>query len=101
VTGKDKGGSTGLDWGLWGGLMGRECCIWAQLQRDLRACNLMPEEAVSRMDTLKFVWDVKVLPTLPPYRRTSISGQKKAQITFPLRHFFPLKVVPLIEVLLY
>jgi hypothetical protein len=25
---------------------------------------------------------------------------KKAQITFPLRHFFPLKVVPLIEVLL-
>jgi hypothetical protein len=28
-------------------------------------------------------------------------GQKKAQITVPLRHFFPLKVVPLIEVLLY
>jgi hypothetical protein len=38
------------------------------------------------------------------YRRTSISGtkkaqitfplrQKKAHITFPLRHFFPLKVV--------
>jgi hypothetical protein len=27
------------------------------------------------------------------YRRTSISGTKKAQITFPLRHFFPLKVV--------
>jgi hypothetical protein len=26
---------------------------------------------------------------------------KKKQITFPLRHFFPLKVVPLIEVLLY
>jgi hypothetical protein len=26
-------------------------------------------------------------------RRTSISGTKKAQITFPLRHFFPLKVV--------
>jgi hypothetical protein len=35
------------------------------------------------------------------YRRTSISGTKKAEITFPLRHFFPLKVVPLIEVLLY
>jgi hypothetical protein len=35
------------------------------------------------------------------YRRNSISGTKKAQITFPLRHFFPLKVVPLIEVLLY
>jgi hypothetical protein len=35
------------------------------------------------------------------YKRTSISGTKKAQITFPLRHFFPLKVVPLIEVLLY
>jgi hypothetical protein len=60
------------------------------------------------------------------YRRTSISGTKKAKITFPLRHisplkvsnsmvksgqiawkivplrhFFPLKVVPLIEVLLY
>jgi hypothetical protein len=28
------------------------------------------------------------------------AGQKEAQITFPLRHFFPLKVVPLIEVLL-
>jgi hypothetical protein len=28
------------------------------------------------------------------YKRTSISGtKKKAQITFPLRHFFPLKVV--------
>jgi hypothetical protein len=27
--------------------------------------------------------------------------EKKAQITFPLRHFFPLKVVPLIEVFLY
>jgi hypothetical protein len=27
------------------------------------------------------------------YRRTSISGTKEAQITFPLRHFFPLKVV--------
>jgi hypothetical protein len=27
------------------------------------------------------------------YRRTLISGTKKAQITFPLRHFFPLKVV--------
>jgi hypothetical protein len=27
------------------------------------------------------------------YRRTPISGTKKAQITFPLRHFFPLKVV--------
>jgi hypothetical protein len=27
--------------------------------------------------------------------------EKKALITFPLRHFFPLKVVPLIEVLLY
>jgi hypothetical protein len=27
------------------------------------------------------------------YRRTSISGTKKAQITFPLRHFFPIKVV--------
>jgi hypothetical protein len=27
------------------------------------------------------------------YRRTSISGTKKAQITFPFRHFFPLKVV--------
>jgi hypothetical protein len=27
------------------------------------------------------------------YRRTSISGTKKAQINFPLRHFFPLKVV--------
>jgi hypothetical protein len=26
-------------------------------------------------------------------RRTSISGTKKAQITFPLKHFFPLKVV--------
>jgi hypothetical protein len=60
------------------------------------------------------------------YRRTSVSGTKKAQITFPirhffplrlsnsmekssqtawkivpLRHFFPLKVVPLIEALLY
>jgi hypothetical protein len=29
---------------------------------------------------------------LQEYRRTSISGTKKAQITFPLRHFFPLKV---------
>jgi hypothetical protein len=36
---------------------------------------------------------------LAVYRRTSISGPKKKQITFPLRHFFPLKVVPLIEVL--
>jgi hypothetical protein len=27
------------------------------------------------------------------YRRTSISGTKKAQIIFPLRHSFPLKVV--------
>jgi hypothetical protein len=27
------------------------------------------------------------------YRRTSISRTKKAQITFPLRHVFPLKVV--------
>jgi hypothetical protein len=27
------------------------------------------------------------------YRRTSISGTKEAQITFPLRHSFPLKVV--------
>jgi hypothetical protein len=27
------------------------------------------------------------------YRRTSISGTKKAQITFPFRHLFPLKVV--------
>jgi hypothetical protein len=27
------------------------------------------------------------------YRRTSISGTKKAQITFPLRHFLPLKVI--------
>jgi hypothetical protein len=27
------------------------------------------------------------------YRRTSISGTKKAKITFPLRQFFPLKVV--------
>jgi hypothetical protein len=26
--------------------------------------------------------------------------KKKEKITFPLRHFFPLKVVPLIEVLL-
>jgi hypothetical protein len=34
------------------------------------------------------------------YRRTSMSGTKKVQITFPLRHFFPLKVLPLIEVLL-
>jgi hypothetical protein len=30
---------------------------------------------------------------LMAYRRTSISGTKKAQITFPLRHNFPLKVV--------
>jgi hypothetical protein len=55
----------------------------------------------------------------PGYRRTSISGRKKstdnlpAQKLFPaegwqiawklvpLRHFFPLKVAPLIEVLLY
>jgi hypothetical protein len=29
----------------------------------------------------------------PLYRRTSMSGTKKAQITFPLRHLFPLKVV--------
>jgi hypothetical protein len=30
----------------------------------------------------------------PDFRRTSISGRKnKVQITFPLRHFFPLKVV--------
>jgi hypothetical protein len=35
------------------------------------------------------------------YRRTSISGPKKKQITFPLRLFSPLKVVPLIEVPLY
>jgi hypothetical protein len=28
---------------------------------------------------------------LAVYRRTSISGTKKAQITFPLRHFFPAK----------
>jgi hypothetical protein len=76
------------------------------------------------------------LPPSPPlealrdrhieYRRTSISGKKRSRITFPLRHFFllkvvkymekssqiaweivplrrffPLKVVPLIEVLLY
>jgi hypothetical protein len=34
------------------------------------------------------------------YRRISISGTKQAQITFPLRHFFPLEVVPLIKVLL-
>jgi hypothetical protein len=27
------------------------------------------------------------------YRRTSISGTKKAQITFPQGHFFPLKIV--------
>jgi hypothetical protein len=27
------------------------------------------------------------------YRRTSISGTRKAHITFPLRHFFSLKVV--------
>jgi hypothetical protein len=27
------------------------------------------------------------------YRRTSISRKKKAQITFPLGHFLPLKVV--------
>jgi hypothetical protein len=27
------------------------------------------------------------------YRRTSISWPKKTQITFPLRYFFPLKVV--------
>jgi hypothetical protein len=27
------------------------------------------------------------------YRRTSISEKKKAQRTFPLGHFFPLKVV--------
>jgi hypothetical protein len=27
------------------------------------------------------------------YRRISISGTKKAQLTFPLRHLFPLKVV--------
>jgi hypothetical protein len=27
------------------------------------------------------------------YRKTSISETKKAQTTFPLRHFFPLKVV--------
>jgi hypothetical protein len=32
--------------------------------------------------------------------RTSISGTKKAQITFPLKHFSPLKVVPLIEIFL-
>jgi hypothetical protein len=31
--------------------------------------------------------------TTAMYRRTSISGTKKAQIIFPLRHFFPLKVV--------
>jgi hypothetical protein len=31
--------------------------------------------------------------TKPEYRRTSISGTKNAQIIFPLRHFFPLKVV--------
>jgi hypothetical protein len=27
------------------------------------------------------------------YRRTSISGTKKSTVKFPLRHFFPLKVV--------
>jgi hypothetical protein len=33
----------------------------------------------------------KLMETM--YRRTSMSGTKKAQITFPLRHFFPPKVV--------
>jgi hypothetical protein len=37
--------------------------------------------------------DSKFLEVGYSYRRTSISGKKKAQITFPLRNFLPLKVV--------
>jgi hypothetical protein len=35
----------------------------------------------------------RLLRIFNEYRRTSISGTKKAQIISPLRNFFPLKVV--------
>jgi hypothetical protein len=47
--------------------------------------------AVRTMSNTDRVVEVRLPLTL--YRRTSISGTKKAQITFPLRHFSPLKVV--------
>ena len=50
----------GLDWGQRGGLQGRECCIWVQLQRQLRARSLLPAEAIRRLESLNFAWEPQV-----------------------------------------
>ena len=59
-SGRGREACSGLDWGQWGGIRGRECCIWAQLQRHLRASNLLPAEAIRRLETLNFVWEIQV-----------------------------------------
>ena len=52
-----------MEWGAVGGPAAREAALWVQLQREFRNRNLLPLQAIRRLDALDFPWEPQV--TLP------------------------------------
>ena len=53
-----------MEWGAVGGPAAREAALWVQLQREFRNRNLLPVQAIRRLDALDFPWEPQVAP--PP-----------------------------------
>ncbi len=51
---------SGLSWGMEGGTQAREAALWAQLQREFLRRNLLPKNAVRRLDAIGFQWHPEV-----------------------------------------
>ena len=54
-----------MEWGAVGGPAAREAALWVQLQREFRNRNLLPVQAIRRLDALDFPWEPQVALTLP------------------------------------
>lgn len=50
-----------MEWGTVGGPAAREAALWVQLQREFCKRNLLPAQAIKRLDALNFQWEPKVL----------------------------------------
>ncbi|CAK0786054.1 hypothetical protein CVIRNUC_009267 [Coccomyxa viridis] len=46
-----------MEWGAVGGPAAREAALWVQLQREFRNRNLLPVQAIRRLDALDFPWE--------------------------------------------
>lgn len=69
-----------MEWGAVGGPAAREAALWVQLQREFRNRNLLPVQAIRRLDALDFPWEPQVtLPSPFPCHASSTCSKQPMQ----------------------